>query len=92
MYVNFEIAALFPSLYSRVKKRGNFKTNIRLDSVESFLYYLSSSITSIKTDVSLKGLSSLRHCAEILTSNLGRTAKTCIFHKKPYKCTALIIS
>ena len=39
---NFEIAALFPSPYSRVKKGGNFKTNIHLDSVESFLYYLSS--------------------------------------------------
>ena len=39
MYVNLEIAALFPSLYSRVKKGGNFKTNINLDSVESFLYY-----------------------------------------------------
>ena len=32
MYVNFEIAALFPSPYSRVKKGGNFKTNIHLDS------------------------------------------------------------
>ena len=40
---NFEIAALFPSPYSRVKKGGNFKTNIHLDSVESFLYYLGSS-------------------------------------------------
>ena len=39
MYVNFEIAALFPWPYSRVKKRGNFKTNIHL---ELFLYYLSS--------------------------------------------------
>ena len=43
MYVNFEIAALFPSPYNRVKKRGNFKTNTHMDSVESFLYYLSSS-------------------------------------------------
>ena len=43
MYVDFEIAAHFPSLYSRVKKSANFKTNIHLDSVESFLYYLSSS-------------------------------------------------
>ena len=42
--VNFEIAALFTSPYSRVKKRGNFKTNIHLVSVESFLYYLSSNI------------------------------------------------
>ena len=31
------------TVYSRVKKRANFKTNIHLDSVESFLYYLSSS-------------------------------------------------
>ena len=46
MYVTFEIAALFPSPFSRVNKRGNFKTNIRLDSVESFLYYLSSSARS----------------------------------------------
>ena len=38
MYVYFEIAALFPSPYSRVNKRGNFKTNIHLDFVESFLY------------------------------------------------------
>ena len=37
MYVDFEIAALFRSPYSRVKKRANFKTNIHLDSVESFL-------------------------------------------------------
>ena len=43
MYVDFEITALFPSPYSRVKKSGNFKTNIHLESVESFLYYLSSS-------------------------------------------------
>ena len=43
MYVDFEIAALFPSPYSRVKKRAKFKTNIHLDSVASFLYYLSSS-------------------------------------------------
>ena len=43
MYVNFEIAALFPSPCSRVKKRGNVKTKIHLDSVESFLYHLSSS-------------------------------------------------
>ena len=43
MYVDFEIAALFPLPYSRVKKRANFKTNIHLDSVESFLCYLSSS-------------------------------------------------
>ena len=42
MYVNFEIAAVFPSPYSRVKRRANFKTNIHLDSVESFLYHLSS--------------------------------------------------
>ena len=42
MNVNFEIAALFPSPFSRVKKGGNFKTSIHLDSVESFLYYLSS--------------------------------------------------
>ena len=41
MNVNFEIAALFPLPFSRVKKGGNFKTNIHLDSVESFLYYLS---------------------------------------------------
>ena len=33
MYVNFEIAALFSSPYCRVKKRGNFKTNILLVSV-----------------------------------------------------------
>ena len=47
MYVDFEIAALFPSPYSRVKKCGNFKTNINLDSVESFLYHLSSNIDTI---------------------------------------------
>ena len=43
MSVNFEIAAPFPSPFSRVKKGGNFKTNIHLNSVESFLHYLSSS-------------------------------------------------
>ena len=43
MYVNFEIAAVFPSPYSHMKKGGNFKTNFLLDSVESFLKYLSSS-------------------------------------------------
>ena len=43
MYVNFEFAALFPSPYSRVKKCTKFKTNIHLVSVDSFLYYLSSS-------------------------------------------------
>ena len=43
MYVNFEIAALLPSPYSRVKKCAKFKTNIPLVSVDSFLYYLSSS-------------------------------------------------
>ena len=42
MNVIFEIAALFPLPFSRVKKCGNFKINIHLDSVESFLYYLSS--------------------------------------------------
>ena len=42
MYVDFEIAALFPSQYTRVRKGHNFKTNIHLDSVESFLTYLSS--------------------------------------------------
>ena len=47
MYVNFEIAALFPSPYSRAKKSGKFKTNIYLVSVDSFLYYLSSSTPSI---------------------------------------------
>ena len=47
MYVDFEITALFPSPYSRVKKRANFKTNIDLDSVESFLYHLSSSMWQI---------------------------------------------
>ena len=43
MNVNFEIAAPFPSPFSRVQKGGNFQTNIHLDSVESLLYYLSSS-------------------------------------------------
>ena len=42
MYVNFEIAAPFSSPCNRVKKSGNFKTNIFLVSVESFLDYLSS--------------------------------------------------
>ena len=46
MYVDFEIAALFPSPYSRVRKRAKFKTNIHLDSVESFLYDLSSRLFS----------------------------------------------
>ena len=32
MNVNFEIAALFPSPFSRVKKGGNFKTNWTLSS------------------------------------------------------------
>ena len=40
MFVNFEIAALFSSPYSQVEKGGNFKTNIHLVSVESFLYYI----------------------------------------------------
>ena len=43
MYVTFEFAALRPSPYSRVKKCAKFKTNIQLVSVDSFLYYLSSS-------------------------------------------------
>ena len=42
MYAIFEMDAHFPSPYSRVKKRGNFKTNVHLESVKSFLYYLSS--------------------------------------------------
>ena len=44
MYVSFEIAALFPSPHRRVKKSGNFKTNILIDSMESFLNYLSSKL------------------------------------------------
>ena len=47
MNVNFEIAALFPSPYSQVKKGGNFKTKIHLDSVESFWNYLSSNILAV---------------------------------------------
>ena len=43
MYVNFEFAALLPSPYNRGKKCAKFKTNIHLVSVDSFLYYLSSS-------------------------------------------------
>ena len=43
MYVNFEFATLVPSPYSRVKKCAKFKTNVHLVSVDSFLYYLSSS-------------------------------------------------
>ena len=42
MNVNFEIAALFPSPFSLGKKGGNFKTSSHLNSVESFLYCLSS--------------------------------------------------
>ena len=42
MYVNHEIATLFPHCIAELKKRGNFKLNIHLDSVESFLHYLSS--------------------------------------------------
>ena len=42
MYVSFEIAALFPLLHRRVKKSSNFQTNILIDSIESFLDYLSS--------------------------------------------------
>ena len=34
MYVNFEIAALFPLPYSRVKKGGNFKTSILLVAIK----------------------------------------------------------
>ena len=48
MNVNFEIAALYRSPFSPVKKGGNFKTNIHLDSVESFLYYLSSRFHFLK--------------------------------------------
>ena len=47
MNVNFEIAALFSSSYSRVKKNANFITNIHLVSVESYLYYLSSRIEQL---------------------------------------------
>ena len=46
MYLSFEIAALFSSPNRRVKKRGNFKTNVLVDFIESFLYCLSSSISS----------------------------------------------
>ena len=42
-YVYFEIAALFHSPIRWGKKRGNFKANIDLDSVELVLYCLSSS-------------------------------------------------
>ena len=52
MNVNFEIAALVPSPYSRVKKSGNFKTNIHLVSVESFLYYLSSNTNKPESEFS----------------------------------------
>ena len=48
MYVDFEIATLFPSPYSRVKKGGNFKTNIPLVSDESFLKYLGSRQVSVQ--------------------------------------------
>ena len=51
-YINFEIAALFPSPCSRVKKCGNFKTNTLIDSIESFLYYLSSNNLE-RRDISL---------------------------------------
>ena len=40
---NFEIAALFPSLYRRVKKGGNFKIFTFFVYHESFLYWLNSS-------------------------------------------------
>ena len=43
MYVSFEIAAIFPSPHRRVKKRGIFKTNLLVDSIELFLYCLRSS-------------------------------------------------
>ena len=69
MYVDFEIAAFFPSPYSRVKKRANFKTNIHLDSVESFIYYLSSntSLTFFKSLV--KGMIDLDY-ANVLAFSL----------------------
>ena len=38
MYVSFETTALFTSPNKRVEKRGNFKTNILFNSIESFLY------------------------------------------------------
>ena len=47
MYVNFEFAAQLPSPYSRVKKCAKFKTNLHLVSVDSFLFYLSSSSSSL---------------------------------------------
>ena len=50
MYFIFQIAALFSSPYMRVKKRGNFKTNILVDSIESFLYCLSSSPFILRND------------------------------------------
>ena len=37
-----KFAALFPSPYSRGKKSGNFKTNMLVDSMVTFLYCLSS--------------------------------------------------
>ena len=43
MYVNFEIAALFPSLYSRVKKAAISKETFIWTPSSRFLYYLSSS-------------------------------------------------
>ena len=43
MNVCFEIAALFHSAIRCWKKCGNFKINIHLESVESFLYCLCSS-------------------------------------------------
>ena len=43
-YVSFKIAALlFTSPYRRLKKGGIFKTSILVDSIEAFLYCLSSS-------------------------------------------------
>ena len=53
MNVNFEIAALFPSPFSQVKKGGNFKTNIHLDSVELFLYHLSSSEKLLPSQINI---------------------------------------
>ena len=48
-YIGFIIATLFNAPYRQVKRHGNFKTNIPIDSTESFLYCHSSRLKRVIT-------------------------------------------
>ena len=47
----FEICALFQSLYRRVKERASFKTNKYFPAIQSFLYFLNSRVDPVQIDL-----------------------------------------